>query len=321
MYDVIIIGGGPGGAAGAVYAARKKLKTLVVTESFGGQSMVSDNIENWIGTKVINGLDLAKMLEEHVRAQEDVEVRMPELVKEVKESPNSGFEVITDQGSYQSKAILVTSGGRRRKLGIPGEAKFEGRGVAFCATCDAPLFKGKRVAVIGGGNAGLEAVVDLFPYASEIYLVHRGPELKGDPSTQEEIKKNPLVEMVLNAETQEVLGDKFVTGLKYKDKNSGEVRELVVDGIFVEVGSIPNSDFVKGLVELNQFGEIVIDHVNGKTSKLGIWAAGDVTTDPYKQNNISAGDAVKAALSIYEYILKMKKTSPASEVVHLNGRS
>src|SRR3990167_2927097 len=269
IYDVIIIGGGPAGSAAAVYSARKRLKTLLITESLGGQSIVSDDIQNWIGERHISGFDLAKKFEEHVRAFSDiVDIKMPERVTEIKsiecligEERVCDFEASTDKGNkYEGKSIILAAGARRRKLNIPGEEKFEGKGVAYCSTCDAPLFSGKKVAVIGGGNAGLEAVVDLFPYASEIYLIHRGDALKGDPVEQEEIKKNPkLKEIILNAETLEISGDKFVTGLKYKNIKTGEEKTLVVDGVFVEIGSQPNSELVKDLVELDQWGQIKID--------------------------------------------------------------
>ncbi len=320
MYDLIIIGGGPAAVGAGVYAARKKLKTLLITESFGGQSFVSDNIENWIGTKTITGYELAKNLEEHLRAQETIEIKMPEKVTRVSEIPcvdgkrPCDFEVETDKGGrYQGKAIIITAGARRRKLGVPGEEKFEGRGVAYCSICDAPIFAGKRVAVVGGGNAGLEAVVDLFPYATDIYLLHRGDQLKGDQVTQEQVKANPKVKVILNAETREILGDKFVTGLRYKDTKTGEMKELLLDGVFVEIGSVPNSEIVKGLVELNQFGEIIIDHKTSATSKPGVFAAGDVTDELYKQNNISAGDGITAALSAYGYLIGLKKQSVAAE--------
>lgn len=330
MYDLIIIGGGPAAVAAGVYAARKKLKTLLITESFGGQSVTSDSIENWIGTKTISGFDLAKNLEEHLRAHESIEIKTPDRVTAVREipcvdgSPALGFggedkracdfEVETASGArHQTKAVIVTSGSRRRRLGIPGEDKFEGKGVAFCSTCDAPIFSGKKVAVVGGGNAGLEAVVDLLPYATEIYLLHRGAELKGDAITQEGIRKSPHVKIILSAEAQEILGDKFVSGLRYKDTASGEIKDIAVEGIFIEVGATPNSEIVKGLVGLNQFNEVVIDHKTSATSKPGIFAAGDVTDEMFKQNNISAGDAIKAALSAYNYIMGIKRRSPAVE--------
>lgn len=307
MYDVIIIGGGPAGAAAGVYSVRKKLKTLIITDSFGGQSLVSNSIENWIGVKKMTGLELAKMLEEHVRAYENVEIKMPERVVSVKKVSN-GWEVATDKdGVYQSKTLIIASGGKRRRLEIPGEDKFEGRGVSYCSTCDAPIFKDKIVAIIGGGNSGLEAMIDLFPYASKLYLIECRPELVGDSSTQEEVRKSPKVTIINNADTQEILGDKFVSGLKYLDKNDNQVKELKVEGIFVEIGSVPNSEFIKDLVDTNQAGEIIVDHKTGATTHPGIFAAGDVTDGIYKQNNISAGDAVAAALSAYNYLLNIKK--------------
>ena len=200
IYDLIIVGGGPAGAAAAVYSGRKKLKTLFISESFGGQSLVSDNIENWIGVKKMTGFEFAKMLEEHIKSQEDVEIKMPEKVISVKEmkdgfsaqgGPAVGWEVTTDKGGiYQAKALIIVSGGRRRRLNVDGEDKFEGKGVSYCSTCDAPIFKDKIVAVIGGGNAGLEAVIDLIPYAAKIYLISRGSELSGDPLTLEEFGKS-----------------------------------------------------------------------------------------------------------------------------------
>lgn len=313
MYELIIIGGGPAGAAAGVYAGRKKLKTLLIAEGFGGQSLVSDSIENWIGTGKITGFELAKMLEEHVRAHGEVEIKMPEKVLSIK-IIEGGFEVSTDKGGiYQSKTLINASGGKRRRLEVPGEDKFDGRGVSYCSTCDAPIFKDKIMAVIGGGNAGLEATIDLFPYASKIYLMNRKSELVGDPVTQEMIKKSNKVTIINNAQIQEILGDKFVTALKYLDKQDNQIKELAVEGVFVEIGSVPNSEFMEGLVEMNSGGEIIVDHKTGKTSHDGIFAAGDVTDEIYKQNNISAGDGVAAALSAYNYLLNIKKQSPSYE--------
>lgn len=306
MYDLIIIGGGPAGAASGVYAARKKIKTLLIAESFGGQSIVSADIQNWIGTKNVSGYELAKMFETHVKAQEGIEVKEGDLVERV-EAKNGGFTVKTKSGkSYDAKAVLVASGSRRRKLGVPGEREFDGRGVAYCSTCDAPIFKDKAVAVVGGGNAGLEAVRDLMNYASKIYLVERGAALRGDAVSVEAVRASKNVEIIFNAETQSIVGEKFVTGLKYRDLVSGSDKEIKLDGVFVEIGSLPNSEPVKDLVALNKFGEIVVDHKTQATSCPGIWAAGDVSDVLYKQNNISAGDAVKAVLNIYDYLLKQK---------------
>lgn len=322
LYDLIIIGAGPAGVAAAVYAARKKLKTLLITDDFGGQSMVSDDIQNWVGEPHLSGTELAKKLEGHVRAYADmIEIKMEKAVSAAVIDCNDpgracDFEVKIESGAgYSGKTLIVASGARRRKLGVSGEEKFKGKGVSYCSTCDAPLFAGKKVAVVGGGNAGLEAVQDLFSYAEEIYLLEYGDALKGDPMTQEEIKKNSkLKQIILNAGIVEILGDRFVAGLKYKDRKTGEEKELALDGVFVEIGSMPNSEVVKGLVETDKWGQIIIDSKHGSTSQPGIFAAGDVTDDPYKQNNISAGDAVKATLAVYAYLLKRKKQSPAAEI-------
>jgi alkyl hydroperoxide reductase subunit F len=302
MYDLIIVGGGPAGVAAGVYAARKKIKALLITENFGGQSIVAADIQNWIGIKSISGMELARNLEEHLRAQDGIEILEGELVSKVAKI-NGVFRAETKSGkSFDTKTVLVVSGSRRRRLGVVGEDKFEGRGVAYCSICDAPVFKDKDVAVVGGGNAGLEAVVDLLPYASKIYLLEFTDSLKGDPLTQEKIKASSKVEVIFNARTLEILGEQFVAGLKYEDRITKEIKELKLDGVFVEIGSVPNSDCVKDLVQLNKLGEIVVDHKTQMSSVVGIWAAGDVADTLYKQNNISVGDAIKAVLNIYEYL-------------------
>ncbi len=307
MYDLIIIGGGPAGVAAGVYADRKKIRTLLIAESFGGQSLVSADVQNWIGTKSISGLDLAKNLEEHLRAQEEIEILDGDLVMKVEKLEGKSFKVITKNGKFfETKTVLVCSGSHHKKLGIPGEEKLNGKGVVYCSTCDAPLFGGKVVAVVGAGNAGLEAARDLFPYANKIYLLIRSDKVKGDPVTFEEVKINPKVEIIYQAEAREVLGKGFVTGLKYLDKINNQIKELKLDGIFVEIGSAPNSDFVKDLVKIDQWGQIVVDHKTQMSSLPGIWAAGDVSDVLYKQNNISAGDAVKGVLNIYDYLNKNK---------------
>lgn len=316
LFDTIIIGGGPAGVAAAVYVARKKLKALLIADNFGGQSVVSDDIQNWIGDTHISGLDLAKKLEAHIRSFPEVEIKTEKanLIKNVEcsEERICDFEIATDKGIYKSKSVILASGARRRKLGLPSEDKFEGKGVAYCSTCDAPLFVGKKVAVVGGGNAGLETVADLFPYASEIYLLDGGPALKGDPSTLEEIKKNPkLKDIILNAKVLEIVGETLVTGIKYSV--NGQEKMLKVGGVFVEIGSVPNSEMVKDLVQLNEYKEVMINFAHARTSHPGIFAAGDVTDDPYKQNNISAGDGVRAALACYAYLQNRGKITPAAE--------
>ncbi len=317
MYDLVIVGGGPGGVAAGVYAARKKIKTVLVTDTFGGQSLVSDEIGNWIGDVKISGFDLAQKLEAHLKAHPDIEIDEGDLVTGISTIPVTEgalessyevglrkFEVKTKNGkTFETKTVLLTSGSSRKRLNIPGEKEYEGHGVVFCSTCDAPLFGGKDTVVVGGGNSALEAVADLLPYANSVTLLVRSDVLKGDPVTQDEIKANPKVRIIFNGEAQEVTGDgKMVSGVKYLDKASGEIKNLPVQGVFVEVGSIPNSELVKGKVDIDNMNEIVVDHKTQKTSLLGIWAAGDVTDVLYKQNNISVGDSVKAVLNIYDYL-------------------
>lgn len=308
MYDVAIIGGGPGGVAAAVYAARKKMNTLFITDSIGGQSAVSASIENWIGTVSIKGYEFAQELEKHVRAQEDLELQMPDKVKSI-EKNGGGFKLVTEKGeSYETRSIIISSGGRHRHLNVPGEEEFNGKGVVYCSTCDAPFFKEKTVAVVGAGNSGLEACQDLFPYAKKIYLVSNTDSLSGDPVTQEEVRNHPKVEVVYNAQTKEILGEQVVTGLKYEDAETKKTKELQVDGVFVEIGIVPNTEFVKDIVDLNEYGEIVLNHRTGETSAEGIFAAGDATDAAYKQNNISAGQGVIAALSAYAYVKKLNQS-------------
>jgi NADH-dependent peroxiredoxin subunit F len=301
IYDTIIIGGGPAGCAAAVYAARKKMKAVLITESFGGQSAVSTTIENWIGEKEISGFDFAKKIEEHVRAQEDLEIKDNEKVSRV-EKKEDVFTVETEQGeSFQTKTLIVTAGGHHRKLGVPGEEQFDGKGVAYCSTCDAPMFKNKEVVVVGSGNAGLEAVIDLLNYSSKIYLLDILSEMQGDKVLQEEILKSDKVEFMSETKIKEIYGDKFVEGIKYTKNN--EEKELKVQGVFVEIGSVPNSDFLGELVEKDKYNQIKIDK-NQNTSQSGIYAAGDVTDKAYKQNNIAAGDGTVATLAAYEYLIK-----------------
>ncbi len=303
MYDLIIIGGGPGGVAAGIYAARKKMKTALVTDSFGGQSLVSAGIENWIGTKVVSGYDLAKSLEDHLRAQKGIDIIDDDLVASVAKKDDGTFSVTTKGGkTLETKYIILASGSRRRRLGIPGEDKFDGKGVVFCTTCDAPLFEGKDVVVVGGANSALESVLDLIPYASKIYLFVRGDALKGDPVTQDKVKTHPQVEVVYGAVPQEITGDAFVNGIRYLDKATSAEKALPVSGVFVEIGLLPNSDFVKDLVKIDAYGHVIVNAATQETSCPGMWAIGDVTDSLYKQNNISVGDGVKAALNVYDKV-------------------
>jgi len=315
-YDLAIIGGGPAGAAASVYAARKRLKTIVITKDWLGQSNVSEKIENWVGTIAISGLELSKSLENHAKAygKDFIDFKDGEIVTKIQDSglkiqdkPQSVFTITTNKDTYQARAILIASGSRRRPLGIPGADTYEHKGLTYCATCDGPLYDGQDVVVIGGGNAGFESASQLLAYCKSVTLLSRS-EFKADPGTVDAVSKNPKFKGIEYAIPKEVKGDKFVTSLIYTDKNSGKHIEIKTTGIFVEVGSVPNIDFAKGLIDLDTHNHVVIDPKNqrafiiGSPNQSGIWAAGDVTDGLYHQNNIAAGDAVKAVEDIYLYL-------------------
>jgi len=307
MNDTIIIGGGPAGVAAGIYAARKHLKTVLIAEEIGGQSTVSEGIENWVGSVKISGADLAKSFRAHLEAAKDDKLslelgdRATSLTK-----IDGGFKVTTRGGKeFEAKSVLVATGAGRRKLGIPGADKFENKGVTYCASCDGPLFSGMDVAVIGGGNAGFETALQLLAYAKTVTLIHRHSEFKGDPVTVEKAIAHPNMRVIVHAEPTEVIGEQFVTGLKYTDKESGEIKDLAVSGIFVETGVVPNTEFLGNLVELDPVGHIVIkDHRRQNASVEGIWAAGDATDQLYHQNNIAAGDGTKAIEDLYLWVKK-----------------
>lgn len=306
-YDLVIIGGGPAGAAAGVYAARKRIKSLLLVKEWGGQSVVSPDVQNWIGTVSLSGPEFAKILEDHVRAYTDDILDLEEdsvvAVENQKAGPGPAFAVTTAGGkTYKTKALLICSGSHRRKLEVPGAKKFDNKGISYCASCDAPLFKGKDVVVVGGGNAGFEAAQQLLAYATSLTLLERSDAFKADPITVDAVLKNPKAKALTNVELQEVKGDALVSGIVYKD-SEGE-HELPVGGVFVEIGALPNSDFIKGLVDLNKYGEIITDCKTQRTSAEGVWAAGDVSDVLFKQNNISAGDAVKALEDIFLFLHK-----------------
>jgi len=302
MYDLIIVGGGPAAVSAGVVAARKKLKTLVVSQTFGGQWIVAETVKNFVGFESISGLELAKALEKHLRAQEGIEIKDQTTISKIAKSAE-GFSVKTDKGEvFEAKTILMASGTRYRKLGIPGEKEFEGRGVFYCATCDAPLMKNKTVAVIGGGNSAFGAAESLLPYASKIYILDRSEAFSADIITQDKVKNSGKAEMLDTSIAQEITGDKFVKSLKYQNLATKETKELAVEGIFISIGHEPNSDIIKNLVQINDRFEIIVDPKTQKTSLEGIWAAGDITDTPYKQGTVAAGDAMKAALNIYDYL-------------------
>ena len=302
MYDLVIIGGGPAGVAAGVYAARKRLKTLLITESFGGQSVESVGIENWIGTERVPGPDFAKMLERHLRAiaSDVVEIDLGNKVTKVSKA-HAGFEIETEKSKhYLAKTVLVATGSTRRRLEIPGAKEFENKGITYCASCDGPLFAGLDVAVIGGGNAALESSAQLLAYCKSVTLLNRSEKLRGDEVTIEKISKDPKMNILTNAIPKEIRGEKFVTSIIYTE--NGEEKELKVAGIFVEIGLIPTTWFVDGVVEMNQYKQVKVDPKTQRTSAEGLWAAGDSTDGLYHQNNIAAGDAVKALEDIYLYL-------------------
>ncbi len=306
MHDLIIIGGGPAGIAAGVYAARKRLKAVLITEEIGGQSTVSDGIENWIGTTKISGTDLAKSFADHLDAVRDDVITLVagERITSLEKSKD-GFLARTKTGKeFSARAALIASGASRRKLDIPGAERFEHKGVTYCASCDGPLFADQDVAVVGGGNAGFETALQLLAYAKSVTLFHRHKEFKADPVTIEKACAHQNMHVVRHAEPLEVKGDQFVTGLTYKDKDSGETKSLAVSGIFVEAGVIPNTEFASGLVELDAVGRIKTDPRNQRTNTEGVWAAGDCTDELYHQNNIAAGDGVKALEDIYLWVKK-----------------
>ncbi len=301
MKDLIIIGGGPAGSAAAVYAARKLLDTVLIAKEFGGQSVVSPDIQNWIGFPNISGADLAKSFKEHVEKYkgDKVAVKEGEAVTEV-EKIDGGFKVTTDKETYEAKTVLITTGSDRRKLPVKGADALEHKGLTYCASCDGPLFTGQDVAVVGGGNAAFETASQLLAYTKSVTLFNRSDLFRADEVTVKKVLSHENMTALKNVEILEVLGDKFVSGIKYKE--AGVEKELSVTGIFVEIGAIPVTGFVEGLVDMTEHKQIIVDPKTQRTSVEGIWAAGDATDGLYHQNNIAAGDSVKALEDLYLYL-------------------
>ena len=301
MYDLAIIGGGPAGVAAGVYAARKRLRTIFITPSFGGQSTESAGIENWIGTKNIPGLDFGKVLEEHLRScsGDSLEIKAGEKVTNISQSDGS-FKVETTGDAYIAKTVLITTGSTRRKLDVPGAREFENKGITYCASCDGPLFARQDVAVIGGGNAAFETAAQLLAYAKSVILLNRSDGFKADEVTIQKVLSHPKMKAVKGAILKAIKGHKFVSSLVYEEM--GTEKEIPVTGVFVEIGLVPTTNFVKELIPLNKYGQIPVDPRTQKTEVDGIWAAGDSTDGLYHQNNIAAGDAVKALENIYLYL-------------------
>ena len=305
-FDMLIVGGGPAGAAAAVYAARKGIRTGIASERFGGQVLDTLGIENFISMKETDGPKLAFALEEHVRSY-DVDIMNLQRAKAL--IPNAGadgnmIEIQLESGaSLKSKSVVITTGARWRNINVPGEAEFKNKGVAYCPHCDGPLFKGKRVAVVGGGNSGVEAAIDLAGLVGHVTLIEFDTKLRADAILQRKLISLKNVTVITNAKTTEITGDQKVTGLVYEDRATQELNTVELEGVFIQIGLIPNTDWLKGVVELSKHGEIVVD-ARGQTSVPGVFAAGDVTTVPFKQIIIAAGEGAKAALGAFDHLIR-----------------
>lgn len=301
MNDLIIIGGGPAACAAAVYASRKRLKTVMLAYEFGGQSTVSEDIQNWIGTPHISGADLAKSLKAHVMEYKAdiLEVREGQNVSKI-EKVGETFKVTIDANeSFEARSVLVCSGSGRRKLEVPGAAEYENKGLTYCASCDGPMFADQDVIVVGGGNAAFESAAQLLAYCKSVTLINRSEKFRADEITIEKLSKNPKLRLITNVEMKAVTGERFVNGMDIVHTKDGTAEHINATGIFIEIGQIPNTDYVKGFLDLDKGNKITIDPMTQQTSVKGVWAAGDVTNGLYHQNNIAAGDAVKALEDLY----------------------
>lgn len=308
IFDLVIIGGGPAGSAAAVYAGRKRLKTLLITSEFGGQSSVSPDIQNWIGDPHISGNDLAHKFENHVKeyAGKDLQIKTASTITKLSQQENKTFKVEFSSGeTVTSKTVLISTGSKRRQLPAKGADTFEHRGLTYCASCDGLFFADMDVVVVGAGNAAFESALQLAAYCKSVTIFSRTDNFRADEVTVEAVNKNPKIRILTNVEITEVLGDKFVTSLKYKNTSSEEEVELPIAGIFVEIGQIPNTDFAKDVCKIDSLGRIEIDPWTQTTSTPGIWSAGDCTNIRYHQNNIAAGNGVTALEDIYQYLQKL----------------
>ncbi|MCK4094213.1 alkyl hydroperoxide reductase subunit F, partial [Acinetobacter radioresistens] len=307
-FDVLVIGGGPAGNTAAIYAARKGIRTGIVAERFGGQVMDTMDIENFTSVTKTQGPKFAAAMEEHVREYEVDIMNLQKVasIKGAEETVSGLVEVTLDNGArLESKTVILSTGARWRQMNVPGEQEYATRGVAYCPHCDGPLFKGKRVAVIGGGNSGVEAAIDLAGIVEHVTLLEFADTLRADQVLQDKLASLPNTTVIKSALTTEVVGDgSQVTALRYQDRVSGEDREIELAGIFVQIGLLPNTDFLKGSeVELSNRGEIVVNERN-ETNVKGVFAAGDCTTVPYKQIIIATGEGAKASLSAFDYIIR-----------------
>ncbi|MBB6449156.1 alkyl hydroperoxide reductase subunit F [Geomicrobium halophilum] len=300
-FDVLVVGGGPSGASSAIYAARKGIRTGIVAERFGGQVLDTLNIENFISVKKTEGPKFAAGLEEHVK---DYDIDVMNLQRVIDLRKKDLFEVELENGAVlQSKTVIVSTGARWRNIGVPGEEAFKNKGVAYCPHCDGPIFEGKDVAVIGGGNSGIEAAIDLAGIVKHVTVLEFSSELKADDVLQDRIHSLPNVDVITNAQTTEITGTDNVDGLTYIDRNTGEEKDIALQGVFVQIGLLPNTDFLDDSVELNHMGEVVIDK-HGATNVPGLFAAGDCTDVPYNQIIISMGEGANASLSAFDHLIR-----------------
>ncbi len=308
MYELIILGGGPAGSAAAVYSARKQLKTAIITSEFGGQSIVSELIYNWIGTPEISGANLSANLKKHVEYYKGPFLDIIEGEKIISITKNNNVFIIKSESGkeYNSKTVLIATGSSRRKLEAINADKYEHKGITYCASCDGPLFGGADVLVIGGGNAAFESSAQLLAYCKSVTLIHRSDKFRADEITVNKLLENPKFKTITNAEILRVDGEQFVNSLTYKDKNTEEEHTLNSNGIFIEIGQIPNTSFVKDILKLDENNKIIVDPMTQASTTEGIWSAGDCTNGHYHQNNIAVGDAVKAIEDIYIWIQRNK---------------
>jgi alkyl hydroperoxide reductase subunit F len=302
VFDLLVVGGGPAGASAAIYAARKGIRTGVVADRFGGQVLDTLGIENFISVKETEGPKLVSALEQHVKAY-DVDVMNLQRASAL--IPGEIIEIKLESGaSLKAKTVIIATGARWRELHVPGEQQYRNRGVAYCPHCDGPLFKGKRVAVVGGGNSGVEAAIDLAGIVGHVTLLEYDAELRADAVLQRKLRSLANVTVITQAQTSEVTGDGAkVNGMRYIDRKTGGVQQLTLEGIFVQIGLLPNTDWLKGVLALSSRGEIEVD-TRGQTSVAGVFAAGDVTTVPYKQIIIAMGEGSKAALGAFDHLIR-----------------
>lgn len=301
MHDVVIIGAGPAGMTAAIYACRKMLDLAIISPDIGGQTIWASDVENYLGYSLISGIDLAFKFEEHMRT---FNITPVDDKIQILEKRGNTFRMKTEGGKeFESRSVVAASGRSARNLGVPGEEEYKGRGVAYCATCDAPMFAEEDVAVAGGGNAGLSAAVQLTKIANKVYLIEEMPELTGDPMLQDRIRKSDIAEVFTKTEITKISGEKLVKGISTRNLDTGKTMELPVAGVFVEIGSLPNTHFLPKEVNLTARGEIVIDCSNN-TNIPGLFGAGGVTSVPHKQIIIAAGEGAKALLSAYDYIVR-----------------